>query len=304
MSGVDAVIVNYNSETHLARCLGALSSQAELRSIVVIDNGPPGRGVEALVSRWPNGVLISNRRNVGFARACNQGFRLTRAAWVLTVNPDCELASGAVAAMVRCARVHPRAAVVGPRLYNSDGGLQTSAYTLPSLPQSLSHLFGLKKLVPIALLRRSLGSLLGKVFGQFNPHDTEAEVEMVTGACALIRRAALQEVGLFDPEFFLYNEEKDWCERARRLGWEIWFTPAAGAVHAIGGSGRPDSASAFQHRCAGMLRFYAKHRGGGSLEILRAAVAIAAVGRLLLSVGRHDAPAYWKTARQAVKYSL
>jgi GT2 family glycosyltransferase len=300
----DAVVVNYDSEAYLARCLRALSSQERLRNVVVIDNGPPGRGVEVLVSGRPRVRLISNRRNVGFGRACNQGFRLTAADWVLIVNPDCELAPGALPAMIDCAETHHRAAMVGPRLHNTDGGLQTSAYTLPTLPQSLSHLFGLRRLVPVGLLRKALGRFLGKVFGQFSPHDTEAEVEMVTGACALIRRAALREVGLFDPTFFLYNEEKDWCERARRLGWEIWFTPAASAIHAIGGSGPSNSATAFRHRCTGMLRFYAKHRGQGSLQILRMAVAVAAACRLLMTFGRGPARPYRETVRQALSHLL
>jgi GT2 family glycosyltransferase len=303
MSEADAVVVNYNSEAYLARCLRALSSQEGLRNVVVIDNGPSGRGVEALVSGRPRARLISNRRNVGFGRACNQGFRITTADWVLIVNPDCELAPGALPTMISCAEAHYRAAMVGPRLYNPDGGLQTSAYRLPTLVQSLAHLFGLKRLVPVGLLRKALGRVLGKAFGQFSPHDTETEVEMVTGACALIRRAALTQVGLFDPTFFVYNEEKDWCERARRLGWEIWFTPAAAAVHAIGRSISPDSADAFRHRSMGMLRFYAKHRGQGSLRILRVAVAVAAACKLLTTLGRGPAALYRQTAREAMSYS-
>ncbi len=298
----DAVVVNYDSEGYLAACLDALEAQKGLRSTVVIDNGPRPEAVRRIVGGRPNALFVSNRRNVGFARACNQGFRLTTGGWVLLVNPDCRLAPGALAEMLRCAEAHPRGAMVGPKLCNDDGTLQTSAYALPTLAQSVGHLLGLKTLVPVKLLRCIAGGRLGRVFGQLAPHDTETQVEMVTGACALLRRTALREVGLFDPGFFLYNEEKDWCERARRCGWEVWFTPAAQAVHSIGGSGPAGSATAFQHRCLGMLRFYAKHRSPRSLKILRAAVATAALCRSLVS-SPPDVGVHRHTARYAWSYA-
>jgi GT2 family glycosyltransferase len=299
MSNVEAVIVNYDSESHLARCLAALHAQTDLMGILIVDNGPLSRALPDLAITGRRTRVVRNRRNVGFARACNQGFRLTEAEWVLLVNPDCVLGRDALSGMLRCAVSRPRVAAVGPRLSNADGSLQTSAYTLPTLTQSLANLFGLKALVPAGLLRRTAGRLLGSVFGQFSMHDAETEVEMVTGACALLNRRALREVGLFDPGFFLYNEEKDWCERARLLGWHIWFTPGASALHHIGGSGSPTSPTAFRHRSLGMLRYYAKHRSPRSLSILRRAVALSAWIRAAVSPGPDEDRHYRETARLA-----
>ena len=171
--------------------------------------------------------------------------------YFLLLNSDAWLADGALARLVQHADAHPEAAVVGPRLRNPDGSLQRSVRGFPTLWRLATEYLFLRKLAPRT-------RLLNAFYAGGFAHDEEREVEVVMGACMLVRREAVEQVGPLDDAFFLFSEETDWCERFRRAGWTVRFYPGAECVH-VGGASH--GGRMFRENVRGHLRFLAKHRG-------------------------------------------
>jgi GT2 family glycosyltransferase len=171
--------------------------------------------------------------------------------YFLLLNADAWMTDGSLARLVEFADAHPEAAVVGPKLLNTDGTLQRSVRGFPTLWRLATEYFFLRKLAP--------GSQLLNAFyaGGFE-HDEEREVEVVMGACMLVRREAVEQVGSLDESFFLFSEETDWCYRFEEAGWKVIFFPGAECVH-VGGASH--GGRMFRENVRGHLRFLAKHRG-------------------------------------------
>jgi GT2 family glycosyltransferase len=166
--------------------------------------------------RWPGVSLRRWRRNQGFARAANEGCRLSRGEWVLLLNPDVSVPADFLDHVLRLMEgAEPRAGVVGLQLRNSDGTLQYSSGPLPTFAGTLARL---------ALPRHR------RKYHAAVPVN-RCQVPWVTGCCLLLRRECLRQVGGFDEEFFLYYEDVDFCRRAREHGWSVWYEPAIHATH-------------------------------------------------------------------------
>ena len=190
--------------------------------------------------------------NVGFARACNQGWRASRAPHVLFLNPDAEVTPGAVETLVGLLESRPAVGAVGPRTRSADGTIQVS--TGPDLTP-LAELRQRRLVLGVA--RREPGrSREAEAL-----HAREHEPAWVSGSCLIARRAALEAVGGFDEGFFLYEEDADLCRRLRQAGWRVVFTPAAEVRHQLGRSmsKAPRRARLEYHRSH--LRYYRKHNG-------------------------------------------
>ena len=208
------------------------------------------------------------QENRGLAAGWNAGLEHTSGRYVLFLNSDAWLADGALARLVEFADAEPKAAVVGPRLRYPDGRLQRSVRGFPTLWRLATEYFFLRKLAPRS---RALNSFYGGGFG----HDEVREVDFLLGACLLVRRAAVEEVGAADDSFFLFSEEVDWCYRFRRAGWKVLFFPGAEAFH-VGGASH--GGRMYNEQLRGHLRFLAKHRG--EVEAERARRLLAASMRL------------------------
>jgi GT2 family glycosyltransferase len=186
---------------------------------VVVDNRSNPHPLLRRLRRWPDVSLRRWRRNQGFARAVNEGCRLSQADWFLVLNPDVTLSPDfvrdALAIIERLNEEHPRVGIVGVALQNSDGQRQLSTGPFPSLLNTVLRLAlprARRKYSPARMRKRR-------------------RVPWVTGCCFLMRRACWRELGGLDPDYFLYYEEVDLCLRARQLGWTILFEPALQAVH-------------------------------------------------------------------------
>ncbi|MBW2618186.1 MAG: glycosyltransferase family 2 protein, partial [Deltaproteobacteria bacterium] len=234
---VSVLIVVYNAIAEAQDCLASLAERTSSPiETIVVDNASPQGGAEGLARLFPQIRLIQNQENVGFARAVNQAAEASRGEYLLLLNPDARLLNDAVKLLADWLDTHPQAGLAGPRLVNPDGSLQTSTYCFPSLAQSAAHLFLLKKLLPLSLLRRLAPAWLGRRVGQLSRHDRPQPVDYCTGAALMLRRRVWEELGGLDERFFLYYEEKDLSLRAVRAGWQTWFVPAARVGHAIGAS--------------------------------------------------------------------
>jgi GT2 family glycosyltransferase len=170
---------------------------------------------------------------------------------VLLLNADAWLAERALERLVEFADTRPRAAVVGPRLLNPDGTLQRSVRGFPTLWRLATEYLFLRKLAPGS-------SALNAFYAGGFDHDVERDVEVVMGACMLLRREAIEQVGDCDEDYFLFSEETDWCFRFRDAGWRVVFFPGAECLHVRGAS---HSGRLYRENLRGHLLFLSKHRG-------------------------------------------
>jgi hypothetical protein len=177
--------------------------------------------------------------------------RHARGDYFLILNADAWLLGDATERLMAFADANPDAAYVGPRLLNPDGSLQRSVRGFPTVWRLATEYLFLRKLAP-----RS--RVLNAYYAGGFEHDRTRDAEYLMGACMLVRRSAVDEVGPLDERFFLFSEETDWCYRFRGAGWRVVFYPGAEAVH-VGGAGH--GGRMFREQVRGHLRFLTKHRG-------------------------------------------
>jgi GT2 family glycosyltransferase len=243
---VAAIVVTYDALPWIEQCLDSLAGV----ETVVVDNGSSDGTVEFVRGRHPEVRLIESE-NRGLGAGWNIGLRETTSTYALLLNADAWLVENALDRLVEFADSRPRAAVVGPRLLNPDGTLQRSVRGFPTVWRLATEYLFLRKLAP--------GSSAFNAFyaGGFD-HDEVREVEVVMGACMLVRREAVAQVGYCDEDYFLFSEETDWCFRFREAGWEVVFSPGAECVHVRGAS---HSGGLYRENLRGHLLFLTKHRG-------------------------------------------
>ena len=229
MLDLSVVIVNWNVRELLRRCLrSVLASQrfsGLAAEVIVVDNASSDGSVEMVRAEFPQVRLMANEENLGFTRANNQGIAASRGRYVLLLNPDTEVIGDALGAMVDYMDVHPDVGALGPMLLNPDGSVQSSRRRFPTLATAL-----LESTVFQWELSRD-NRVLRRYYVLDRPDDEVQEVDWVTGACILMRREAIEEVGPLDEGFFMYSEELDWCRRARERGWKVVYLPTARVIH-------------------------------------------------------------------------
>jgi N-acetylglucosaminyl-diphospho-decaprenol L-rhamnosyltransferase len=267
---LSAVLVNYNAGEELGHALQSIADDMRGRpweAFVIDNNSADGSGVVA--ERFgPPVTLIRNAENVGFGRGVNQGIAAARAPLVLIMNPDCRLVPGAIATLREELAVRAHCALVGPRILNPDGSVQGSARGDPDM---LTGLFGrtsaLQRLLPwLTVSKRNVVTAGIPSAAADGSASSSVAVDWVSGACVLGVRAALAEVGGFDPRYFLYWEDADLCRRLRARGQEIRYVPAATAVHRVGHSSRTAQAAAIRAFHASAYLYYSTHVAPGALN--------------------------------------
>ena len=272
---VSVIIVSYNTREMTLDCLRTLQSQLDQppTEIWLVDNGSTDGSADAVAVQFPRVRLIRNAANRGFGAANNQAIREATGEFVLLLNTDAFPKPGAVGAMVDLLRRRKDVAVVGPRLLNRDGSLQRSCYRFPSPGRALCEHSLLTSAFPN-------NPITGDYRG-WN-HDCERNVDFVGGACMIVRRAAIEQVGLFDETFFFYAEETDWCRRFHHAGWRVAFTPDAEVTHIGGASGVAQSDRVFEEFHRARERLIRKHHGTVGLFAFRFFEAIGALLRFLV----------------------
>jgi N-acetylglucosaminyl-diphospho-decaprenol L-rhamnosyltransferase len=263
MHDLAIVIVNYNVCALLQRCLeSVLAANGELHLVVcVVDNCSTDGSSEMVRRDFPQVKLISNRENVGYPAANNQGLialGVTATApaqhtrYALLLNPDTELPPGALTELVGYMDTHPDVGVVGPRLVLPDGRLDPACRrAFPTPAVSFYRMAGLSRLFPRS--RR-----FGRYNMSFLDENKTAEVDSVVGAFMLVRTAALEGVGLMDDRFWMYGEDLDWAKRIKDAGWRVVYHPAVTVLHVKRASSRQNPRAQLEFYRA-MLIFYYKH---------------------------------------------
>jgi GT2 family glycosyltransferase len=243
---VSVVVVAYNALPWIERTLESVVGY----ETIVVDNGSTD-GTQAVVrERFPD-VRLIEQENLGMGGGNNTGMRAAFGRYFLIINPDAWIVADGIEQLARFADEHPDAAIVGPKLLNTDGSLQGSVRGFPTVWRLATEYLFIRKLAPRS---RRLNPLY---VGEF-AHDEAREAEWVAGSCILVRRDAVDAVGLFDEDFFMFSEETDWCYRFRAAGWTIWFFPGAEVVHVHEAS---HGGRMYHENLRGHLRFFAKHYG-------------------------------------------
>ena len=250
---ISTIIVNYNAGPLLRGCVDSLLGCPLGIEIIVVDNASHDGSLEGLPES-PQVRIIRNPANVGFAAACNIGMQAASAPFLLFLNPDCYFQPGAVATLLAGLQSGDRVGMVGGLLVNEDGTEQGGGRrAIPTPWRSLVRAFGLYR----------FADRWPKLFYDFHLHkqplpDGPIEVEAISGACMLVKREAMEDVGLWDEGYFLHCEDLDWCMRFRQKGWAILFVPDARIVHALGVCSRSRRIFVEWHKHKGMVRFYRK----------------------------------------------
>ncbi len=260
MLQLTAIVVNWNVRDLLRTCLTSLD--LEDSEIIVVDNASSDGSVEMLQAEFPEVRVIANPENRGFGAANNQALALASGRYVLFLNPDTEVRPGAIQRLLAFIDQRPQVGCVGPRLLNADGSVQPSRRSFPRLATFL---------VESTMLQRYLAGLgsVKRFYRQQHSDDEPQPVDWLVGACLLVRRSVLDEVGGFDERFFMYSEEMDLCYRLRQAGYEVWYVPEAEVVHLEGASSRQDLFRRNVNFHESRYRFFAKHHGLPSALALR-----------------------------------
>jgi GT2 family glycosyltransferase len=284
------VIVSWNRADLLVECLESLAASAGATlETVVVDNASSDDSVARVRARFPAARLIVNERNLGFARAANQGLAVTSARYRLLLNSDTRVERDALARLVAFMDATPRAGACGPRLTHPDGRLQPSGRAFPTpFAAALA-------ITPVpGFVRRWFADPQER-----RDYAGACEVDELTGAALCVRARALDEVGAFDESYFFFGEDVDLCWRLKRAGWTVHYRPEATVIHHLGGSRRGvDEGISLQIQRAYVL-LMRKHRPGAGA----AAVTAWAAALTLLKAVRRGLPALLRGGVAALRAS-
>lgn len=271
---VSILIVNYNTWDFLYRCIDSIYS-AGIRlkfEILIIDNNSSDKSVTLIKNNFPDINLVINQKNVGFAKANNQGIALGRGRNYLLLNPDTEVLPGSIDSIITFLDANRDIGIAGPKLLRPDLSTMPSAKIFPSLKGEFLQSVFLDKIIPSAILQR-----LSNV--PLTDSDKPAEVDWVTGACIAIKRQVIEDIGLLDEHFFLYYEEVDLCYRAKDYGWKIFFYPQARIIHAGGRSTEKNLSFSLVEGYKSKLYFLKKHYPSEKLISIKAYTSLGFIVR-------------------------
>jgi len=254
-NAVSLIIVNYNACECIVACVS--SALGQVGEVIVVDNASSDDSLVQLEAAFPGDPrlkIVRNRENLGFAAACNMGADQSTGSYVFFLNPDCVLAQGSVSRLLRVIDEHQNVGMVGGLLLNPDGTEQAGGRrAIPTPWRSFVRAFGLSR----------FADRWPRLFFDFHLHKQPLPtysivVEAISGACMLVRRTAMRDVGAWDEGYFLHCEDLDFCMALRRKGWKIMFVPDARVVHDRGVCSRSRPIFVEWHKHRGMMRFYRK----------------------------------------------
>lgn len=267
------IIVNWNTRELLLSCLGSIYETVKgiPFETFVVDNGSLDGSSEAVRAGFPRVKLIENDRNVGFARGANQALGKMRGRYAVLLNTDCILQERAIEELISFMDRTREAGIAGGRLLHKDGTRQNSVDNFPS--------------IATILVNKSLLSLLFPgIFPSKRRKDREPlEVDSVLGACMMVRKEAIDEVGLLDEGYFFFLEETDWCYRMREKGWKTFHVPTAEIIHLQGRTANKFPSLSRIEYYRSRYRFLARTQGRSALIILKIAIPIRLAFNLFLN---------------------
>lgn len=258
------IIVNWNTKELLINCLNSVYGTVKTLAfeVWVVDNGSTDGSVEAIKTLFPDVSLIENKKNLGFAKANNQALRQMNGRYAVLLNSDAILTDRAVETIIRFMDENNKIGICGGQLFNADGSKQNSIANIPTIATELLNKSLLRRLFP------------EKYPGKENNFKEPVEVESVIGACMVVRKDAMDDVGLMDEDYFFFFEETDWCMRMRSKGWKIFHHPNAKIYHLQGQSAGKVNVRARIEYWRSRYIFFNKNYGTVFLNALKAGLLL------------------------------
>jgi len=284
---LSVALVNWNNCDYLRQCLESIEA-ADLPldyDIVVSDNGSSDGSLEMLAERFPYVKVVQNGRNVGVARGNNECIRNSSGRYVYILNNDTIVNRASVMAMVRHLDEHPEVGAVGGNLLNHDGTLQASFCYFPTLWEEF-------------LLVSHIGMVRNPYFPAHNGVWPQARaVDWISSASIVVRRSAIEQIGLVDEEYFIYSDETDWQYHLWQAGWAVHYLPEVNTIHFGGGSFQPgDRRYTLVYR--GRMLFARKHYSHLYSIVQRLMFGAAALGRQVVWLALFPLPRWRAIARR------
>lgn len=275
------VIVNYNAKKYLEQCLNSIyknSLQINIE-IILVDNGSTDNSILMIKKKFPTVKLIENRKNEGFVKAANKGIKLCKAKYILSLNNDTFIYQKSLAELLKFMNSHPEVGISGPKVLNSDGTIQHQCKRgFPTISSAFYYFLGLHRYFPKS-----------KVFGHYlmtylDPEEIN-EVDSVSGACLMVKREIVEQVGLLDEDYIMYGDDLDLCYRIKKIGWKIYYVPTAKIIHYGGISSRkiPYKGVIWFYRA--MYIFYKKHYAEKSNFVISIIVYSVILLKAILALG-------------------
>jgi GT2 family glycosyltransferase len=264
------ILVNWNTKGLILEALRSIidTDHGYAYEIFVVDNGSADGSPEAIREAFPQIHLIRNDTNQGFARAVNQALNRAGGRYIVLLNSDARLQEGTIQALMVFMEDNPDVGIAGGQLINPDGSRQNSIAPFPSLATEL-------------LNRRLLRTLFPRSYpGKEREHPFPIDVDSLVGACIIVRRQAIDDVGGLDEGYFFFMEETDWCLRMRERGWRVSFVPHARILHLQGASAAMARAEARIEFYRSRYRLFTKWRGSAKTIFLKLGLMLRLVGEV------------------------
>lgn len=299
MMDLSILIVNWNTRDYTTECLQSLAATADRvelnpggrsallfdryrAEVFVVDNASQDGSVSLIREQFPWAQLIENQQNVGFAPANNQAYQLSRGRYALLLNSDTRVHPQAMRVLLDYMEAHPRCGAAGARLLNPDGTLQPSGQPMLTPGREFWRLIFLDHLWHKATYDMARWDV-----------NTPRPIEVIKGACLIVRRAALERIGpLLDEQYFMYTEEVDLCYRLQCDGWELSWVPQAVITHYGGASSKQAYNAMYVQLYRSKIQFYRKFGGEMRVNLFKALLRLAYWPRwLAATVGARFKPA-------------
>ncbi|PUA39884.1 glycosyl transferase family 2 [Paenibacillus elgii] len=249
------IILNYNTRELTLNCLKSiyLSETTYTYEVILIDNNSRDNSVEAIREAFPSVHLICNDVNVGYSKANNQGMRVAKGRYVLLLNSDTVIQSDTLHTMIQFMDQHENIGAAGCKVVLPDGALDKACRRgFPTPSASFYYAFGFSKLFPD-----------NPKFNQYQlthlDQNKDYPVDCLVGAFMMVRKEAIDQVGMLDEQFFMYGEDIDWCYRIKQGGWNIYYYPYTQIIHYKGASSRRKPFKIIYEFHRAMYLFHQKH---------------------------------------------
>lgn len=273
---ISVIIVNWNTLKVTSDCIQSLIDIKEISpiEIIIIDNASHDGSVEALRNQFPSIKIIANETNVGFAAGCNQGLEQASGKYLLLLNSDTTANGESLKGMMDFLKNHPKVGAVGCRLLYADGTVQSSHGNFPTPSEFLLH----QSL--LAILIKRFFSRLKNFFPHIKHNQKPYKVDWLMGACIMMPREIYRKVGGFDPDYFMYCEDADWCFRLAKEGYSIYHLPQYSIFHYHQQSSRQRKKFTFIRIFQSLNRFVEKNYGESGLKKFKFVVLLDMISRL------------------------
>jgi len=288
---MSVVLVCWNNKDYLEPCLYSLY-QGDLKSsfdVVVVDNGSTDGSQKMLAEKFPQVILIQNNSNVGLGKASNQGIEATHSRYVLLLNNDTIVNGLSLDNMVDYLDVNPQAGAVAGKLLNPDGSFQAGYANFSTLSEEF-------------LIATGLGSILHKGYPSHLNSDEISSVGWMSSACLLLRRSALDDIGLLEEEYFIYGDEADLQYRLHKAGWGVYYLPNATTIHYGGRSMNRWGRRKMVYR--GKMLFYKENYDPLRTTALRLMLGSLSLAKLVIWGGAYAWPKWRDRAQKELRSNM